>query len=162
MGLMYQNHYNIDPVYQETKKQYQVLIKKEREEARQAYLNSISGWQRFKEEIMRLSKIHHFSPNVPIAQCALESARGTSYFAINRNNFCGIGAYDHDPNQAFTFESPEAHANYWVKLIKNNYKSAWQVRNKPYDMVVKIKQGGYASSPTYVTKVTSMAEFKSL
>ena len=39
------------------------------------------------------------------SMACLESAYGTSYYAMNRNNFFGWGAYDTDPNQAASYET---------------------------------------------------------
>ena len=103
LGIIYQTHFDIEPTYKEFKKEYTAQLKELKEKEYQAYIASLSGWQRFKDEVIRLSKKHGFVANVPIAQCALESARGTSYFAKYRNNFCGIGAFDSDPNKAFSF-----------------------------------------------------------
>ena len=41
------------------------------------------------------------------AMACLESAYGTSYYAINRNNFFGWSAYDTNPNEAASFKTVE-------------------------------------------------------
>lgn len=51
-----------------------------------------------------------------LSQIALESNFGTSNFAQNRNNPSGLGAYNSDPNQAFTFDTLEDAIDYQARI----------------------------------------------
>ena len=56
-----------------------------------------------------------------MAQGILESASGTSRFARERNNFFSIGAFDSNPNNAFSYSSP---AEGWRGYYENIHKTA--------------------------------------
>jgi hypothetical protein len=97
-----------------------------------------------------------------MAQGILESAAGTSNFARNRNNFFGIGAVDSNPNNAHSFETPEAGWEGYFKFIRDNprYRNhgAFQepAVTDPYEYIKVIKAAGYATDPNYVTKVSTL------
>lgn len=117
-------------------------------------------WDNFKGYIAREAQRKGYHPGIIVAQKALESARGQSAFARNRNNYGGIGAYDSNPNNAFSYESPEAYLNAYFKLIENRYPKAYEVRNNPKAYARELKRGGYASDPEYVNKLLGMPEFR--
>jgi murein DD-endopeptidase MepM/ murein hydrolase activator NlpD len=97
-----------------------------------------------------------------VAQGILESGAGTSNFAINRNNFFGIGAYDRNPDLAFWYDTPEAG---WEGYYKNIQKTA-TYRNhgvfqgdtvtNPHIYIIAVKEAGYATDPNYVNKVSKI------
>jgi flagellum-specific peptidoglycan hydrolase FlgJ len=117
-------------------------------------------WEDQKLAIVKVARKYDIHPSVLVAMTALESARGSSYYCRMRNNCWGIGAYDSDPDQAFHFKSYEAGAEYLARLLsKGRYSKAYAVRHDPYKMIVEIKRAGYATSPTYVEKVTSLPEW---
>jgi flagellum-specific peptidoglycan hydrolase FlgJ len=88
-----------------------------------------------------------------VKQKALESAFGTSQFAKERNNFGGIGAYDSNPNSAFSFKSPAEYFDYYDKMIQKRFPNAYKVRDNPKKYIEELKKGGYATDPNYVDKV---------
>ncbi len=93
-----------------------------------------------------------------IAQGILESAAGTSKFAVNRNNFFGIGAFDSNPNNAYSYATPEEG---WRGYFENIRKTS-TYRNHgvfqgdtitdPYAYIVAIKNAGYATDTNYISK----------
>lgn len=95
-----------------------------------------------------------------MAQGILESGAGTSEFARERNNFFGIGAFDSNPNNAFSYATPEEG---WEGYYKNIVKTSVYRENgvfqeptvtDPYAYLRAIKQAGYATDPAYVDKVS--------
>lgn len=95
-----------------------------------------------------------------MAQGILESAAGTSSFARNRNNFFGIGAVDSNPNNAHTFETPEAGWEGYYRFIRDNarYRNHGVFQEPavtdPYAYISAVKAAGYATDPNYVSKLT--------
>lgn len=94
-----------------------------------------------------------------VAQGILESAAGTSNFAVNRNNFFGIGAFDSNPNNAFSYATPEeGWRGYYENIRKTStYRNHGVFREPnitdPYAYTQAIKDAGYATDPSYVSKV---------
>lgn len=95
-----------------------------------------------------------------MAQGILESAAGTSNFAVQRNNFFGIGAFDSNPGAAFTYDTPEEG---WEGYYKNIQKTATyrehgvfsgETVTDPYAYVIAVKEAGYATDPNYVAKLS--------
>lgn len=162
LGLKYQRTYNIEPTLSEFRLEYQSYLKGKEDKEYAKFLSSLTPWGRLKEVAANIARKNDIHPSVIVSMAALESGRGTSYFATARNNYLGLGAYDKNPNLAFSFSSPGECFNYFVSLMKNDtrYRLAWQNRKDPYKMIEEIKKAGYASSPTYVQKITSMPEFK--
>lgn len=97
-----------------------------------------------------------------MAQGILESAAGTSYFAVNRNNFFGIGAFDSNPNNAFSYATPsEGWRGYYENIVKTSVYRANGVFvqptvTDPYAYLRAIKAAGYATDPQYVPKVSQL------
>lgn len=119
------------------------------------------GWDGFVQAVNKVAPMYDFPPNVVLAQGALESARGKSTFAKERNNYLGIGAYDADPNQAFRFENSEQCVIQYMQIIKRNFPEAWANRDNPEELLKALKSGKkvYATDPEYVNKVMSMKEW---
>lgn len=94
-----------------------------------------------------------------VAQGILESAAGTSSFAVNRNNFFGIGAFDSNPNNAFSYATPEeGWRGYYENIRKTStYRNHGVFKEPnitdPYAYTQAIKDAGYATDPNYVSKV---------
>lgn len=120
---------------------------------------NLTSWEEFQITAWKISQKEDYPYQVLLAQAALESNRGRSDFAVYRNNFFGIGAYDHNPNQAFSYGSVEDGIYAYINLIRSRYEDAYQVRHDPREMVMRIKRGGYATDPFYVWKITNMPEF---
>ena len=95
-----------------------------------------------------------------MAQGILESAAGTSNFARERNNFFGIGAFDSNPNNAFSYATPEEGWRGYYENIKNTptYRNhgAFNYPTDPYGYAQAIKNAGYATDPNYVSKLSSL------
>ena len=97
-----------------------------------------------------------------IAQGILESAAGTSSFAVNRNNFFGIGAFDSNPDNAFSYDTPEeGWRGYYENIRKtatyrNHGVFAGEAITNPYVYAQAIKDAGYATDPNYVDKLQTL------
>ena len=93
------------------------------------------------------------------AMACLESAYGTSYYAVNRNNLFGWSAYDDSPGSASTFSSVSACVSeqmgrnlYWFMDYTNSRYFGTAVGNKGAGINVK-----YASDPYWGMKIASIA-----
>lgn len=97
-----------------------------------------------------------------MAQGILESAAGTSKFAIERNNFFGIAAYDSDTNQARYYPTPMAGWRGYYENIRvtRTYRDhgIFQEPNitNPFSYIQAAKDAGYATDPNYVSKVSKL------
>lgn len=97
-----------------------------------------------------------------MAQGILESASGTSFYATDRNNFFGIGAFDSNPDNAFSYPTPEdGWKGYYENIRKTSvYRNAGvfsgDTVTDPYAYLAAIKQAGYATDPNYVSKVSTI------
>lgn len=99
-----------------------------------------------------------------VAQGILESAAGTSRFAVERNNFFGIGAFDSNPDNAFSYATPEegwrgyfeniAHVSTKVYCRAGVFRGETIV--DPYAYLRAIKAAGYATDPHYVDLVSEI------
>lgn len=93
-----------------------------------------------------------------IAQGILESAAGTSNFAVQKNNYFGIGAFDSNPNNAFYYDTPMAGwRGYYENIVKtatyrNHGVFQGETVTNPYAYLTAIKAAGYASDPAYIEK----------
>ncbi|MBR3386470.1 glucosaminidase domain-containing protein [Candidatus Saccharibacteria bacterium] len=118
----------------------------------------------FVEAYHDIAVMHSINYGIPwetvMAQGILESAAGTSYFAINRNNFFGIGAFDSNPDNAFSYATPEEGWEGYYRNIqrtstyRNHGVFAGETVTNPYAYLVAIKEAGYATDPNYVDKVS--------
>lgn len=94
-----------------------------------------------------------------VAQGILESAAGTSNFAVQRNNFFGIGAFDSNPNNAFSYATPEEGWEGYYRNIKrtptyrNNGVFQGETITSPLAYIIAVKKAGYATDPNYVNKL---------
>lgn len=122
------------------------------------------SWNEFVEAVDKVAPMYHFPKNVVLAQGALESGRGSSNFAIERNNYLGIGAFDSDPSQAFHYENAEQCVVEYMRLIKKNFPEAWANRDNPDQLLYHLKHNKkgnmYATDPNYIAKVKSMQEWE--
>lgn len=110
-------------------------------------------WKGFKSLLYQEAKARGYDPETLIRQKALETGFGTSNFALERNNYGGIGAYDRNPDNAFKFDTPQDYLDYYFTLIRNRYPSAYANRKNPQKYVQELKKGGYASDPDYEWKI---------
>lgn len=123
-------------------------------------LEQQGDWKALQRIAHKLAPLYDFPPKVIIAQMALESARGTSNYCVNRNNCFGIGAYDSNPDKAFHFENKEQAIIEYMRLIRTRYTDAYEARSNPELMIELIKKGGYATDPNYVAKIKNLHEWK--
>ena len=97
-----------------------------------------------------------------VAQGILESASGSSTFAVERNNFFGIGAFDSDPDRAFSYDSiEEGWRGYYENIKKTStYRNHGVFSGKnitdPYAYAQAIKDAGYATDENYVVKLSPL------
>ena len=122
-------------------------------------------WEAFKQIASSIAEANNFPSNVLLGQAAEESARGTSHFAKERNNFFGMNAVDSDPEKATTYQTPEDSIKDYINLIENSprysqYYQNYLVDHDPFKLIQGIKAAGYASDPNYVQAVTSTPEFQ--
>lgn len=111
-----------------------------------------------------------------MAQGILESGAGTSRFALERNNFFGIGAFDSNPDAARDYDTPEAGWRGYYENIattptyrnhgafQNSYAITYTPKTSshdrltrdnitnPYDYLQTIWDSGYATDPSYYDK----------
>lgn len=117
-------------------------------------------WQQFIRMAQAIAPIYDYPVKVLVAQAALESARGTSRWAVERNNFFGYRCYDNREYEMCSwFTSPYEGMIEYIRLIRDKYPEAYALRKDPDAMIKAIKAGGYATDPLYVTKVMSMPEW---
>ena len=116
-----------------------------------------------------------------VAQGINESDAGRSNFALNRNNFFGIGAFDSNPDRAHYYDTPMAGWRGYFENIRitatyrahgvfqNNYSPSFSpkpssygnptTRNNitnPYEYLQTIWDSGYASSATYYNNIAPL------
>ena len=99
-----------------------------------------------------------------VAQGVLESASGTSKYAVERNNFFGIGAFDHNPDLAISFATPEAGwAGYFENIVRTRVycqEGAFRGENitDPFAYLRTVKSAGYATDPEYINSISPIVE----
>lgn len=97
-----------------------------------------------------------------MAQGILESTSGTSTFAVERNNFFGIGAFDSNPDNAYSYDTPEeGWRGYYENIrVTATYRQhgAFNYPGDPYGYIEAIKAAGYATDSDYVSKVHSLID----
>ena len=113
-----------------------------------------------------IAVMHSINYGIPwetvMAQGILESASGTSYFARERNNFFGIGAFDSNPDNAFSYATPaEGWEGYYKNIVntptyRNHGVFQGDTVTNPYAYAQAIKNAGYATDPNYVSKLSSL------
>jgi flagellum-specific peptidoglycan hydrolase FlgJ len=126
------------------------------------YKSSSPKWKEFVTAAYELAPIYDYPTSVLLSQAALESAHGTSRMAIQRNNFFGWNCTDGNEEQNCTyFDNPKEAIIEYMRGIKRSgiYDAAYAVRTNPVEMIVAIKNAGYASDPRYITKVMSQPEW---
>jgi hypothetical protein len=122
-----------------------------------------TDWEEFVLAVEKIAPIYGFPKNVVLAQGALESSRGNSTFAKERNNFLGIGAFDSNPGNAYTFDNAEQCVIEYMRIIRKNFPEAWANRDNPEQLLHHLKHNDrgmmYATDPDYISKVKSMKEW---
>ena len=120
-------------------------------------------WEGMKRMAQKVAPLYEIPVKVIIAQMALESGRGTSNFCMERNNCFGIAAYDSNPDAAWWFVNKEQGMIEYMRIIRDNFPEAYAQRANPdrmIELLVDNSQGKkYATDPSYVTKLRSLAEW---
>lgn len=103
-----------------------------------------------------------FHPAPVTSQMAIESDRGQSKFAKERNNYYGIGAFDNNLDNTWKFENPEASIDAHLDLIENDprYADAYSKRANPKQYVESLAPI-YATDPNYAWKIMNTPEWRS-
>lgn len=123
------------------------------------------NWNNFVDQATTIAKQNNFPASVLVGQATLETGRGTSGFAKNRNNYFGMNAMDSDPNKAYAYRSPTESIQNYINLITKSPRYNWAYNNylidhNPNKLIEGIRASGYATDPNYVAKVKSTPEFK--
>jgi hypothetical protein len=109
---------------------------------------------------LKLGKEYGIPWETVVAQGIVESTSGTSPFAVERNNFFGIGAYDTNPDHAHYYSSYSAGwRGYFENIRKTSvYRAngAFNYPNDPYGYLAAIKKSGYATDPKYIPVVSAV------
>lgn len=128
------------------------------------YVAPSERWASFITSAKKIAEIYNYPANVVIAQAALESGHGTSEYAVLRNNYIGIGAFDSNPDDAFWFENQEQCLIEYMRTIRRNFPDAWDSRDNPEKLLRLLKDNSrgnyYASDPDYIAKVMSQPEWE--
>lgn len=99
-----------------------------------------------------------------VAQGILESAAGTSKFAVERNNFFGIAAYDSNPDAAYHYNTAEeGWRGYFENIVRTKVYCQTGVFGgenitDPYAYLRTIKAAGYATDPDYVKSTSEVLD----
>lgn len=103
-----------------------------------------------------------------LAQCILESGRGTSQLSVEHNNFTGlkwrpemegfatkISYRAHDGIDDYcAFATPEAFVPGYWRFISRSVYAGWEAQaNDPAGYIAFLKSRGYAGDPNYIEKV---------
>lgn len=113
-----------------------------------------------REIAQKLSVEYGIPWETVVAQGILESGAGTSEYARERNNFFGIGAFDANPDNAYSFATPEeGWRGYYQNIVdtptyRNHGVFQGNTVTDPYAYAQAIKDAGYATDPDYVSKVS--------
>lgn len=138
-------------------------------------LDPNDSWGDFVRRATRVAQAEDYPVSVLLGQAALESGRGNSAPGNNFFGLKGIGnagqnvlatqeygqnGYYGENSGFAAFQTPEDSMRAYINLIKDNYQNAYAKRSDPMAMLQEIKNGGYATDPTYVQQVSSMPEFQ--
>ena len=103
------------------------------------------------EAFIQASRETGLDPVYLLAHAIVESGCGTSYLAVNRNNFFGINAVDSNPSLAShmgdSVDQGIIAGAHWIKsnFYDNGYTSLYAMSN-----------GGYASNPRWASDIVSV------
>ena len=100
-----------------------------------------------------------------IAHAFLESGRGTSQYARERNNIYGIAAYDDDPDRAARFESLADCIDYYAGWVTRQWLHPWGNRWAGAPSLAAMNRGRevdgtrlpYATDPEWAQKIVRIA-----
>lgn len=103
------------------------------------------------EAFIRASRETGLDPVYLLAHAIVESGCGTSYLAVNRNNFFGINAVDNNPNLASRMgDSVDQGIIAGAHWIKSNFY------DNGYTSLYAMSSGGYASNPRWASDIASV------
>lgn len=125
--------------------------------------NPKDSWNNMADMVIREGNKRGYHGETLARQKANESGFGTSQYAKERNNYGGMGAYDSNPDNAFSYDTPEEYLmgkgkrgepSYFDLIEKDpRYKEAYKHRANPKRYLEELKKAGYASNPNYVDDV---------
>lgn len=119
------------------------------------YSSHVAGGTKFKghgDIFIKASKETGLNPVYIFAHAAIESGFGNSTIANDRHNYFGINAVDSDPDKAHNMgSSMEEGIINGAKWIKSTYY------DKGYTTLNAMKNGGYATDPNWIAKITAVA-----
>lgn len=101
-----------------------------------------------------------------IAHAFLESGRGTSQYARERNNIFGIAAFDDDPDEATRFASIADCVNYYAGWVTRQWLHPWGNRWAGAPTLAAMNRGRelpdgtrlpYATDPEWAQKIVNIA-----
>jgi len=122
-----------------------------------------SKWGDFVKAVDTIAPMYGYPKNVILAQAALESGRGTSNNVNRKNNYLGIGAFDTNPENAYSFDNPERCVIEYMRIIEKNFPEAWAQRDNPEALLkaLKVNSKGrvYDTDKNYVEKVMNQKEW---
>ena len=118
------------------------------------YYDSLTGtgFSGRGEVFIRASKETGLNPIYIFAHAACESSYGKSTLAVTRGNYFGINAVDSNPSAAYHMgDSLDEGIMAGARWIKRNYY------DNGYTTLQSMKDAGYATSDTWVSTITSIA-----
>lgn len=135
-----------------------------------------SSWEEFKSQAAKVAQETGFPLALILSQAAIETGRspdsapGNNWFGIKGTGTAGSnnlstqeagqgGMYNTTAGFA-AYNSPEESIRAYVDFIKNHMPKAWAARGNPVQMAQEIANGGYATDPAYLQKITSTPEFQ--
>ena len=104
-----------------------------------------------------LWKPYHIYPSVMVAAACLESDYGNSDFARERKNYFGIGAFDSNPGNAYSYKTEkqamEAYPKvFWSGKDSVGYRKVILSPNADRQAMA-VHESAYATDPDYYTKL---------
>ena len=110
------------------------LTKEDIDKFTKSYRKDSSPFHGRGEVFVKAAEVTGLDPRYILAHAAIESAWGTSNYAKNRNNYFGIGAFDSNPDNAYTFSDGSSSSDglstgiiegaKWI--AKNYYNGKWK------------------------------------
>jgi hypothetical protein len=128
-------------------------------------LKAAEDWDEFVKSAEEIAPIYNFPVKLLVSQAAHESARGTSHYAQERNNYFGMGCYDWNPDlHCIWYENEKQSIISYILNIRDTFPTAWSLRDKPEEMLVALQYNNdgviYATDPDYVRLVMNTPEWR--
>lgn len=128
--------------------------------------------ERYKEIAISQMNKYHIPASITLAQALLESGAGKSELARNSNNHFGIKCHNWDGKRTYHDDDAKDECFRVYKSVADSYEdhSLFLATRERYAFLFKfdqtdymswargLKQAGYATSPTYATKLIEIIE----